>query len=207
MKEEKPLRELRLPFDESSRLCFFALPLELLSQYRDKVFPAVEAQGFVPVTADDVLTPGDSVPAKIEALIRRATAVVVEPTTAATISEMSFALGRTKEKGPQDPNRRLFQVIVIREEGDVTPVMNVGESRLIYRSRNWFDDPEVFVGRLVEELRQLMPGGEQSRGGEARRLFDKGEHNAAVIAAISHLEATLREALAKGTVGTRFGAP
>jgi len=51
VKEEKPLRELRLPFDAGSRLCFFALPIDLLSQYRDKVFPAVEAAGFVPVTA------------------------------------------------------------------------------------------------------------------------------------------------------------
>jgi hypothetical protein len=88
VKEEKPLRELKIPFAAGSRLCFFSLPVEMLAPYRDKVFPAVEAAGFVPVTADDVVSPGDSIAAKIEALIGRATAVIVEPSTPGTQSEL-----------------------------------------------------------------------------------------------------------------------
>ena len=55
--EEAPLRELLLPRDATTRLCFFSLPLELLPFYRERVFPVVEEAGFVPVTADDVVTP------------------------------------------------------------------------------------------------------------------------------------------------------
>jgi hypothetical protein len=52
-------------------LCFFSLTLELLPFYRDRVFPAVEDAGFVPVTADDVVSPGDNISAKLDALIDR----------------------------------------------------------------------------------------------------------------------------------------
>jgi len=54
--EEAALRELLLPRDATTRLCFFSLPLELLPFYRERVFPAVEEAGFVPVTADDVVS-------------------------------------------------------------------------------------------------------------------------------------------------------
>ena len=108
IKEERPLRELRMPFDTGTRLCFFALPIELLSLYRDKVFPAVEAASFVPVAADDVASPGDSESAKVEALIERATAVVVEPTTASTNSEMLVALGKLKETDRKKPRDGVF---------------------------------------------------------------------------------------------------
>lgn len=39
--EEGPLRELSLPSDSATRLCFFALPLSALPFYRDRVFPLV----------------------------------------------------------------------------------------------------------------------------------------------------------------------
>lgn len=44
--EEEPLRELSLPRDASTRLCFFSLPVELVSLYRSRVFPRVEELGF-----------------------------------------------------------------------------------------------------------------------------------------------------------------
>lgn len=66
--EERPLQELLLPRDAPTRLCFFSLPLELLPFYRERVFPVVEETGFVPVTADDVVSPGDNISAKLDAL-------------------------------------------------------------------------------------------------------------------------------------------
>ncbi len=50
--EEAPLRELSLPRDATTGLCFFSLPLDLLPFYRERVFPVVRDTGFVPVTAD-----------------------------------------------------------------------------------------------------------------------------------------------------------
>jgi SIR2-like domain len=39
--EERSLHELLLPRDAPTRLCFFSLPLELLSLYRSQIFPLV----------------------------------------------------------------------------------------------------------------------------------------------------------------------
>ncbi|MFA5956125.1 SIR2 family protein [Hyphomicrobium sp.] len=196
VKEERPLRELRMPFDTGTRLCFFALPIELLSQYRDKVFPSVEAVGFVPITADDVVSPGDSVSAKVEALIERATAVVVEPTTTGTVSEMLLAQARLK--GTDEYKQRVgpFQLIIVREEGQPL-ASDARESQILFRQSRWLDNPDAFVTELVERLRGGVPEGEPSRGDEAERLIGKGEYNAAVIAAMAHLEATLRQRLDK----------
>ncbi len=196
VKEEKPLRELKLPSDSSSRLCFFALPVELLSQYRDKVFPAVEAAGFVPMTADDVVSPGDSVAAKIEALIERATAVIVEPTTPNTQAEMFIGLGRLKGASSRRPREGAFQLIIVREEGEHL-VANMADIEVLYRSSRWLDNPDPFVNALIERLRRAVPNGELSRGDEAVRLLNVGEYNAAIIAAMTHLEASLRQRLDK----------
>ncbi len=76
--EEAPLRELKLPKAASARLVFFAVPLHRLPIYRARVFSNVTALGLVPVTADDVVSPGDSINAKIDALMDRAVAIVVE---------------------------------------------------------------------------------------------------------------------------------
>ena len=54
VKEEQPLRELSLPSDSPTRLCLFAVPISVVSFYRDRVFPVIKEFGFVPVTADDV---------------------------------------------------------------------------------------------------------------------------------------------------------
>ena len=62
--------------DAATRLCFFSLPLELLPFYREYVFPVVQDAGFVPVTADDVVTPGDTISAKIDTLVDRSVVMV-----------------------------------------------------------------------------------------------------------------------------------
>lgn len=46
--EEEPLRELSLPRDASTRLCFFSLPVELVSLYRSRVFPVWRSSGSCP---------------------------------------------------------------------------------------------------------------------------------------------------------------
>jgi hypothetical protein len=94
--EEQPLRELLLPRDSTTRLCFFSLALDLLPFYRERIFPVVEEAGFVPVTADDVVTPGDNVSAKLDALILRASVMVVELTSSWTTAEYRMAIARLK---------------------------------------------------------------------------------------------------------------
>lgn len=68
---------------------------------------------------------------------------------------------------------------------------------VLVRPANWLDEPDQFVNDLVHRIQLAVPNGEPSRGEEASRLVGKGEYNAAIIAAMSHLEATLRQRLEK----------
>ncbi len=94
IKEERPLQELSLPRDAQTRLCFLAIPLTLQPFYRERVFPIVEDYGFVPVTADDVVSPGENILAKIEALLERTLLVVVDASTQSTLAELRMAFTR-----------------------------------------------------------------------------------------------------------------
>jgi hypothetical protein len=193
--EEKPLRELLLPRDAATRLCFFSLPLELLPFYRERVFPAVEEAGLVPVTADDVVAPGDSVSAKIDALIDRAVVMVVELSSAWTLAELRMAIARLKNR-PSESARKHFQLIIVTTTPQQVPP-EAAEFPVVFRQETWVAESDVFVNALVELLRRTAPSTDTSRGAEARRLLSAREYRASVIAAMTHLEASLRERLDK----------
>jgi len=73
--EEKPLRELLLPRDSATRLCFFSLPLELL-RFTANVYSRSSRMPFCSGDSDDVVSPGDNISAKLDALIDRAAVMV-----------------------------------------------------------------------------------------------------------------------------------
>lgn len=184
VKEEQPLRELSLPPEASNRLCFFAVPLSVLSFYRDRVFPVAREHGFVPVSADDVVSPGDSVFAKIEALIQRAQLFVVDASTSNTLLELGMARARMDQSrillispSPEDLPIDLREVQML-----VRPDVAAPESEeFLLAVGEWFGAAaERFGPRLTEE---------------PRRLLQAKEYRAAVIAAISLLEVFLRKRL------------
>lgn len=186
--EEAPLRELRLPKNASSRLVFFAVPLHRLPIYRAQIFSSVETLGLVPVTADDVVSPADSVSAKIDALMDRAVAIVVEIGSAWTSAELRLALSRAREAVPGRPP----QVIVVGE----APSLFLDIDRLpIIRI---ISEPESELGlhQLIDALQQVVPS-KAEFGEEAKRLLAANENRAAVISAMSLLEDTLRRRLDK----------
>jgi hypothetical protein len=195
--EEKPLRELLLPRDASTRLCFFALPLELLPFYRERVFPAVEDAGFVPVTADDVVTPGDSISAKIDMLIDRSTVMVVEIGTSWTTAEYRMALARTKETQPDNAQRKALRLIVVAGQNESPPVVVPDHLQVIQRPNILSADTEPFVEALGNALREIAEDIGVGRQAEPTRLLQAKEYRAAVIAAMTLLEARLREYLGK----------
>lgn len=194
--EEQPLRELLLPRDAASRLCFFSLPLELLPFYRERVFPAVQDAGFVPVTADDVVTPGGSISAKIDMLIDRSSVMVVEFGSSWTLAEYRMAVARIKEKQPDGAQRKGLRLIVIATK-DELPLPIAEEFRLIVRSNVFTDDPEPFVEELAGALRGLADEVGVKRQAEPERLLEAKEYRAAVISAMTLLESRLRERLNK----------
>lgn len=201
VKEEQSLRELALPPDAQSRLCFFAVPLSLLSFYRDRVFPIARECGFVPVTADDVVAPGDAVLAKIDVLIERSLIMVVDASSEFTRAEYRLALKRLQAE----------RILHITEEGarvrgglgDVEKLIRPDD--VSTRVRGGFDDVETLIRPDVtaedpEEFLRQVHGWFQNAAERLRpsllaeplRLFQNGEYRAAVIAAISLLESVLR---------------
>lgn len=190
--EEAPLRELKLPKDSSSRLVFFALPLHRLPVYRERVFPAVTDIGLVPVTADDVVSPGDSISAKIDALMDRAAAIVVEVGSTWTSAELRLAVSRARE--PNLVDGRTPRIIVVGNINAPQTAANLNRQFITRIDLNTENDEGIL--QLVEELRIVVPP-EALANREPARLLEKGEYRAAVISAMGLLEATLRKRLEK----------
>ena len=193
--EEHPLRELLLPRDSTTRLCFFSLPLELLPLYRDRVFPVVEEMGFVPVTADDVVAPGDNINAKLDALIDRASVMIIELTSQWTRAEYYMAVARLKGTEADMLRRRRLKVIVIVTENQELPA--AGDFIVIRRPNLIAEDPDNFVGALAGQLREIASEIGVGQQEEPRRLYEAKEYRAAVISSMTLLESTLQQRLGK----------
>ena len=194
--EEEPLRELFLPRDSTTRLCFFALPLSAHPFYRERVFPLVREAGLVPVTADEVISPGGNILAKIEALISRAFLVIVDASSEFTRAEARMAAARDRPGG----------LLIIIEEGISIPfdiqspintrgLVNTQHINILHRPDLASVEVEEFLDSLIELLQIAAKELGQTLPREALRLLRAREYRAAVISAITHLETTLRERL------------
>jgi hypothetical protein len=168
--EEEPLRELLLPRNATTRLCFFSLPLELLPFYRQFIFPVVEQAGFVPVTANDVISPGDNVSAKLDALIDRASVMITELTSSWTMAEYRMAIAKLKNvrgsesKALHPPSRKPFRLIVVVANSDQVPV-SVREVQVLQRPNVITGDPSGFIADLAGTLRSIAEEAGLERGG------------------------------------------
>lgn len=191
--EEKPLQELMLPRDSTTRLCFFSLPLDLLPFYRERVFPLVEEIGSVPVTADDVITPGENVSAKVDVLIDRASVMVVELTSPCTIAEYHMAIARIRGGEANSPKRRLHLIVVVTQDGLIPA--SAAEFPVIVRSNVLTEDSEDFISTLENRLREIANEFGSGRFREPWRLLEAKEYRAAVISAMTLLETRVRERL------------
>lgn len=182
--EEGPLRELSLPSDSATRLCFFALPLSVLPFYRDRVFPRVRDIGLVPVTADDVISPGENYLAKIDALINRVSIVVVDVSSDFTLAEVRMAMSK----------RGAERLIIVAEEDAHLP-FDIQRYRVARRPAITSVEITPFLDILLEWLTVVARDLEPAFSHEPRRLLQAREYRAAVIAAITYLETSLRDRL------------
>jgi hypothetical protein len=190
--EEKPLEQFLLPRDAMSRLCLFATPLDVLPFYRENVFPLAEAAGFVPVTAADVINLGESVSAKIDTLIDRAAVMVVEATSSWTQFELGLAAALMQEASSRS-NRQPLRLIPIIMDGTPLRGLNV-ELKVITRPDMLLED-SPFIDELADLFQALARELGLAQNLEPRRLLNAKEYRAAVIAAMTSLEATLRQRL------------
>ncbi len=206
VKEEELLRELLLPGDSATRLCFFLLPLSAYPFYREQVFPLVREAGLVPVTGDEIISPGENILAKIEALISRAFLIIVDASSEFTLDEARMVAARDR------PGR----LLIIIEEGISIPIdiqspintqglVDTQRINILHRPDLASVEVEEFLNNLVVWLQEVTEGLKPKLSGEALRLLHAREYRAAVISAITHLETTLRERLNLSVrMGRRF---
>jgi hypothetical protein len=180
--DERALADLRLP-SGSSKTCYFAVPIELLSWYRENIFPLVERSGFVPVAARDILTPPGTATAKIDALIDRAALVVAEVTGRNAMFEVSLALrAHPKER-----------VLLIADQGTLIP-SDLEGFLIIYRPQDLTEAAEILSIRITQWL-SINATSAQENYSEPERLIAAKEYRAALISAIAMLENWLNRIL------------
>lgn len=184
--DEESLIDLSLPKDAQTRLCFFSLPFELIPFYRSNIFPIFERYGFTPITADDVISPGENIIAKISSLIERANLVVVDISLSPSVmQELSIALGKSRK------------ILIIKEEGTEIP-SNLLEFQYLERPKSMeLSAVESFVSKLEQLVQGFSKELIDQLSDEPIRLLKKKEYRAAVISAVALLEIELREKLPK----------
>lgn len=186
IKEEDLLREFSLPVETATRLCFFAIPLSLHPFYREYVFPVVREVGLVPVTPDHIISPGGNVFATIDALLTRASVIVVDSSSEFIVNEARRAIVSEKPVG----------LIVVAQEGDSTSFGFESISmKIVHRPDLTSVDVEGFLDDFRNLLSDVSEELEPNLANERHRLLQAKEYRAAVISAITHLETMLRRRL------------
>jgi hypothetical protein len=182
--DDRVTADFRVP-QEPSRICYFAIPAQLIGWYRDFIFPEVEASGLVPVTARDVLSPPGTISAKLDTLISRAAYVVAELGDQTSDYEVALATAQKPERN----------VLLVRSELETRVPTELKNKFMLIRPARFEADPDDFVRRF----REWISSGPR-RGGkgaaEPERLISHREFGAALISAVSLLEVTLSERFA-----------
>ncbi len=201
LKEEESPEQFTLQKKAVTRLCFFAIPLSARPFYLANVFPLVEEVGLAPITADPNTSPGGNIFATIDALVSRASLIVVDTSSEYAVAEARRTIAREKP----------VKVLVVAQEGTSTPFDMTG-MEILYRpdltSRDVGKFLDEFLVRLTATLEEIQPklADERHRSlqseeiqpklaGERHRLLKSNEYRAAVISAITHLETVLRRRL------------
>jgi len=176
--------ELKLPIDSSKRLCFFAVPVEQLSFYRLAVFPIIESIGLTPVTAADVLSPNQSILAKISALIETAEIFVADASTQGVITEIGMAIGR----------KDLDRILLVCTSSTILPSEYRSFPIIVRPEYPVPDDPALreFLSRLREWMESVADSIRPGLFEEPRRLLEAEEYRPAVVSAMTLLESEIR---------------
>ncbi|HSS76547.1 MAG TPA: SIR2 family protein [Thermoanaerobaculia bacterium] len=181
--EPEPQAELSLPSSAQSRLAFFSVPTRYAAVYKARIYPIAERYGFSPIMATDVATPGDSIMAKVYALIERSAIVVADLSSPNTMLEVGMVLSKGGMAKP---------LILITEDQAGVP-FDVAGHQVIRRPRSLDEESPAFIKAIESAFADAFSRISASLEDEPNRLIAKKEYRAAVIAAFSLLEHDLRQ--------------
>lgn len=181
--EDNVKAEISLPAGSINRLCYFAIPLSKLPYYKKYIFPIATKFGLVPVSADDLILPGDNWTAKISSIMSTSKIIVVDVDSKNTRFELNLAQKELKEN----------QILLI-----VTPENK--KLRADYNNHSYFKRSEdIFENSIELEntfnnwFESITSKFSSNYNSEPRRLLELKEYNASIIAAISSLNSFIYE--------------
>ena len=178
---EKASEELKMP-ETDNRLCYISAPYQRLSFLKDLLYPVLYNNGISPISLDETIMPGEIITRKTDALISKASMTIVD--FSGNNANIMWELGNIMSKN------KLSILIVDEDQSDSLPFDLQSLHLFKY---NLYGDNKHFVDTLNDFLLFFNNGKKNEPEAEKDylRLFDKGEYNAAVIAAFRFLEITL----------------
>jgi hypothetical protein len=198
--DERVLRELSLPPDAETRLCYFAVPTSLLSLYRESVFPLVDEVGLVAASGDEVTSPEGNLRALLDSLLQRAHAVVGDVSGGDTRVWNEIRAASQRSRPPR--------IAIVSEEGQQLESPLLPSATIFFRpplptaaaapvaSDNILEELGLtWLDSLANWLEQIAAGASTRLEVEAVRLLDQRMYRPAVIAVASALEVALRDRL------------
>jgi hypothetical protein len=196
--QEESQSEILIKDDSKNRLCFFSIPFQLLSFYKQNIFPIAESYGFVPITADEVLTPGDTILAKISALIDKSEILVIDISgrNNNVLLELGMATAKRNDKK---------KILLIKDKEDILP-SDIAGLFYLEKPNNLFTNYEEFFHSVESWFKDIAGEYSEYFESEPSRLMNKNEYRAAVVSAISLLEKSLRNKISVNETQFRYRA-
>ena len=181
------MSELVMPSDYQTRLCYFSVPFQYLSFYKDYFFPLAVRFGFVPITADSVISVGDNIMANVSSIISKSEYFFLDLESKNACYDWGQILSQGKAKS---------NMFILRTQ-DVG-LSNSRSFRVIYKPDDFINNPEFIIEeakKWFSEMAEKLTS--KTAGAEPERLLKKNEYKAAVISAVVQLEVTLRKLIEK----------
>ena len=185
---EKATEELKMPQTEN-KLCFISAPFQRLSFLKELLYPALKANGISPISLDEAIMPGEILTRKIDTLISKSSMAVVD--LSGNNANVMWELGNVMSKAKKSI------LIVDNEQSENLPSNLKG---LYFLKYSLSGDNSSFIKALNKYLVELNEN--KSNAEDHFRLLEKGEYDAAVIAAFRLLETTLSD-----MIDTKKSAP
>lgn len=178
--QREPVKQIFNNKETQNRLCFFSVPYSELSLYKELVFPLVKLNGFIPISADEVITPGDTTIAKISALIDK--------------SELAIC-------DIADNNKFVLQELNMIIENKNKKILIIGNNKNLcadkYKTDNSTyiqkDDDLKFIEKINSWLEHISQSLYTNFKTEPLRLLKKEEYRSAIVSAFSLLEVELNK--------------
>lgn len=174
--------ELAMPSDyQTRRLCYFSVAPQSLSFYRDYFFPIAITHGFVPVTAEAVISADDNMMAKVSSIISKSEYFFLDLES----KEAMYDWGQIMSQGKTKSN-----IFILR-----TPEIGLSNSKSFnahYKPDDFYENPEPIIDVAEKWFSEMADKMASKAASEPERLLNKNEYKAAVISVMMLLEVELR---------------